>query len=194
MLWPAKSKRVSFGMLILVLLVAGCSSTDLNNPDSPLLAAALADQATTDQFNKSRVVTVYLVADLEQGFVPYYADRMVYAEPVIVSTVSRAEAETTVQGINTVIIGDSCEALNQHYEELRECNEVESISRQYGDIEATAATDSEGFASLRIGAGAYRITMQSWVTAEDQKCSWSGSEILPENVSSLALPVLVFCE
>lgn len=189
-----KSTLLSFGVLLLVLSISGCSSTDLNNPDSPLLAAALDDQPPTDQFNKSRVVTVYLVADPGQGFVPDYVDRIVYVEPVIISSVSRAEAETIVQGISTVIIGDSCEALNQHYEELRECNEVESISRQYGDIEATAATDLEGFASLVVGAGAYRVTMRSWETAEDQKCRWSGSEILPENVSSLALPVLVFCE
>lgn len=176
--------------LVLLLAVAnvikGCSSTDHYSPDSPPMAAALDDQP--------RMVTVYLVPDRVPGFVPVYIDRVVYAERVIASTQVRAEAVTDVQGINTVIVGDNCETLNQLYANLQECKEVDSVSRQYGPIETTAVTDAEGFATFSVGSGPYRVSMESWVTAEDQKCSWSGSVILPEEKTTIELPVLVFCE
>lgn len=171
------------------VILCSCSSTDINNTGSPAIAAAL-----DDQYSDSRTVAVYLVADRGLGFTPTYIDRIVTAEPVISNTVVRAEATTKVQGINTVIVGDSCETLSQKYSDLISCRHVDSTSRYYGEAEATSSTDSEGFAVITLGAGQYRVSMQSWVTTEDQKCRWSGSEILAENASSLKLQIMVFCE
>lgn len=165
--------------------LSACHSIDI---ESPQIAAA------KDNPDTSRTVIVYLIASRGTGFVPIYSDRVVNAEPVTTGIVTSAKARTTVQGINTIIIGDTCEALSQAYTELNECTEVDSVQYQFGDIEATATTDSEGFVALKVGSGSYRISLQSWVTSEDQTCSWSGSEILPESSVSLELPMLVFCQ
>lgn len=170
---------------IVGVLLTGCSAMDF---DRPTVAAAVDDSKAT------RTVTVYLVADPALGFVPTYQDRIVTAEPVTTSTVTRAEAKKTVQGINTIIVGDTCEGLSGKHPDLQSCKELDTTVRHYGVIENTASTDSEGFAVLELGPTVYRISTQTWQTAEDNKCSWSGSEILPVKSRVLKLPVLVFCE
>lgn len=180
-----KVSSLLWKIIIPCALLPGCSVIDVARPK---VAAAL------DNIAAPRTVTVYLVADPSVGFVPTYQDRIVTAEPVTVSQVTRAEGKKTVQGITTIIVGDSCEGLTRNYSDLQACKEVDSTVRRYGEIEATAATDSEGFAILELGPMDYRISMQTWQTAEDKKCSWSGSEMLPESSRVLELPVLVFCE
>ena len=66
---------------------------------------------------------------------------------------------------------------------------------EYEDIESTATTDTEGFAALYLGEHEkYRISVQSFVTTEDEKCFWGGSEILEQTTITLEIPVIVFCE
>jgi len=170
------------------ILVAACDSTETSS-GVPSIGAAQDDGENT------RLVTVYLQSEPNNGFTPVYIDRVVVAEPVIVVPKNRAEGRALVQNTNTVILGDNCTDLLMSYPELLGCDEVESVEFEYGEVESTATTDSEGFSALLLGQhDKYRISVKSWVTGEDDKCHWGGSEILESNITSLGVPVLVFCE
>ena len=178
----------------LVLLVFGCGSDNLD--ELPELAEA--NDLTATKFNDTqsatRQLTVYLQLDSESGFQPTYADRIVVAQPVVPVITTNAEGRLLVQGIPTVIVGSSCESIAQRYPEIDECTMVDSMEVTYGFIESTATTDQEGFASLEVGQGDVRVSVRSWPTLEDDKCHWSGSSVAKSTVTSMALPLLVFCE
>ena len=169
---------------LMLSIVASCDS----NRD-PAFAAALDDLAT------DRLVSVYLQAEPDSGFHPTYGDRIITAEPMTLVAKKRAEGKTVVQGISTTIIAESCVQLQEKYPDLISCTDVDAVEFEIGEIEATVTTDSEGFAGLSLQEGVkYRLSVKSWVTGEDDNCFWGGSEILEEAVSTLAIPVLVFCE
>jgi len=169
--------------------VAGCESSDTPATTSPSVGAA--HNATEN----SRLVSVYLESQPNNGFIPVYADRVVIAEPVIVVPKMRAEGRATIQNVNTIILGSSCTDLYGKYPALTDCEEVETIEFEYGEAESTTTTDAEGFSALMLGQhDKYRVSIQSWVTAEDDQCYWGGSEILESDDSTLGVPVLVFCE
>jgi len=151
--------------------------------------------AAHDDVQPSRLVTVYLQAQPNSGFIPSYADRVIVAEPVSVIPVKRAEGKAVVQEIEVNIIGESCEQMRTKYHTLSGCEEVDTVKLEYGQIEVSATTDTEGFAALHLGDHEkYRLRVQSWVTREDAKCYWGGSEILERDDTTLKIPVLVFCE
>ena len=143
---------------------------------------------------ETRLLTVYLQLDSASGFQPIYADRIVTAQPVIPIISEKAEGRTLVQGVPTVVVGSSCEELLQQYPQLPECNVVNSMEVTYGGVESTATTDQEGFASLEVGPGNVRVLLASWPTIEDEKCHWSGSAIAEGDTTTVAIPMLVFCE
>lgn len=178
----------------LVLLVFGCGSDNLD--ELPVLGEAndLSGTQFNDTQSSTRQLTIYLQLDSQSGFQPSYADRIVVAQPVVPVITRNAEGRLLVQGIPTVVVGSSCEALLQRYPEIDECTIVDSMEVTYGFIEATATTDQEGFASLEVGQGDVRVSVRSWPTLEDEKCHWSGSSVAKSTVTSMALPLLVFCE
>jgi hypothetical protein len=183
------------GCWVTALLAAamfGCSS----NGDAPEMAAANEAGIVKqhDSGAATRLLTVYLELDNESGYQPVYMDRVVVAQPVIPIIAKRAEARMLVQGIDTVVVGSSCETLTQRYPEVSECNLVDSMEVAYGDIQHTATTDQEGFAALEVGQGDVRVSVRSWPTVEDDKCHWSGSAVATGNTTSIAIPLLVFCE
>lgn len=177
------------------LVLVGCDSDapddSVDSPSPPIPGMAAAH----DDGENSRLVSVYLQSEPNNGFIPMYVDRVVVAEPVIVVPTSRAEGKAIVSDIDTTIIGGSCDELVSKYPSLSSCIEVETVEFQYGEPEYTAVTDREGFAALFLGGhDKYRVRVQSWATAEDNQCYWGGSEILEANLSSMGIPVLVFCE
>lgn len=186
--------RTSLAALILTSLLSACGSSGLD--DVPQMGAANESGAArlNDIEDSTRQLTVYLQLDSVSGFQPVYADRVVVAQPVVPEIAKKAEGRMLVQGIQTVVVGSSCEALVQRYPEITECTIVDSMEVAYGYIQATATTDQEGFASLAVGHGDVRVSVRSWPTVEDDKCHWSGSAIAKGNVDSVAVPLLVFCE
>ncbi len=169
----------------LLLLLQACDS----EVTQPSVAPALNDG------QNHRSVTVYLQAEPATGFSPALFERIVVAQPMSLQPTTRAEGKAIVQNVNTIFVGSSCAKLRSEYEELVSCKEVNAVDFVYGENESTAATDSEGYATLNLGSHEkYRISVQSWPTSEDNKCYWGGSEILEQNDSTLAIPVLVFCE
>ncbi len=174
-------------VLVCAVCVASCDGREATQ--SPAVAAA------QDSQQNSRLVSVYLQSPPNTGFIPVYGDRIVTAEPVTLVSVTRAKGKAIVQNIDTTIIGDSCSQLGADYPELIDCSEVNSMELEFEDIESTATTDAEGFAALYLGEHEkYRISVQSFVTTEDEKCFWGGSEILEQTTITLEMPVIVFCE
>ncbi len=178
------SINLQYGFIVSVLL-SGCSVTHLS---SPKVAAA------KDSVDSVRNVTVHVVASPSNGYVPVLQDRIITAEAITTTMTRRAAARKVVQGTETIVVGNSCNQLSLDYQGAYECNEVDAAVRRYGEVETTAITDNEGIVVLKLAATDYRISMQSWQTVEDTKCSWSGSEILPESARVLELPILVYCE
>ena len=175
------------------LALTSCDTTENNDSgvdnDGPVFGAALDDLST------DRLVSVYLQAEHDSGFNPTYGDRIITAEPMSLVAKKRAEGKTVVQGISTTIIAENCAQLQENYPDLLSCSDVDAVEFELGEIAATVTTDSEGFAALSLQEGVkYRLSVKSWVSLEDGKCFWGGSEILEETVSTLAIPVLVFCE
>ena len=190
---PAYHEETMFRATVLLfaayLCVAGCESADTPDTASPSIGAAHNGAENT------RLVSIYLQSEPNNGFIPVYADRVVIAEPVIVVPKMRAEGRAVVQDVNTIILGSTCSDLYRKYPALSDCDEVETIEFEYGEAESTTTTDTEGFSALMLGQhDKYRVSIQSWVTAEDDKCYWGGSEILENDDSTLGVPVLVFCE
>ena len=185
----AKIFRTTILLLTACLCAAGCESEDAPNATSPSIGAAHNGSENT------RLVSVYLKSEPNNGFIPVYADRVVIAEPVMVVPKMRAEGRATIQNINTIILGSSCTDLYDKYPSVSDCNEVETIEFEYGEAESTTTTDTEGFSALTLGEhDKYRVSIQSWPTEEDDKCYWGGSEILERTDTTLGVPVLVFCE
>ena len=167
------------------MLLAACDSSV---PD-PVLGAALDDGL------EKRLVTVYLQAEPGSGFFPTYVDRIVIAEPLNLVPKTRAEGKAIIQNTDTIIIGESCQQLRSNYSDLISCAEVDAVDFEYGETEATGVTDTEGFAALYLGSHEkYRLSVKSWATREDDKCYWGGSVTLEQTETTLAIPVLVFCE
>lgn len=189
--------RKIFQSTVVGVLLVGCDSDNSAESidassqmsDDPAIAAALNNNES------SRLVSVYLESEPNNGFIPMYIDRVIVAEPITLVPKVRAEGKALVSDVNTTIVGSSCDELVEKYPALSSCTEVEDVEFKYGDPEYTATTDREGFAALFLGShDKYRVRVQSWVTAEDNKCYWGGSEILQANLSSVGIPVLVFCE
>ncbi len=165
--------------------MSGCDSGEVD----PTLGAALNDE------QEKRLVTVYLQAEPVSGFFPTYVDRIVVAEPLNLVPKTRAEGKALIQNTNTVIIGESCQQLRTDYSDLISCAEVDAVDFEYGESEATGVTDTEGFVALYLGSSdQYRLSVKSWATREDDKCYWGGSATLEQSDTTLAIPVLVFCE
>ena len=143
---------------------------------------------------RDRVVSVYLLPGAGLDFRPTYIDRIITARLQTFEPVVNAEAVFEVQGVRTKIIGNSCEQLRRSYPDAAQCNEVSREVSRLGDPVVSVATDSEGFAVLTLGEGVYQLSIESWKTTEDAKCSWGGTTVLPEGTTSLELPIHVFCE
>lgn len=177
----------------LFVFLVSCSSSGLDQ-EVPAMGAATGDVSHDDSELPARLVTVFLTLDTANGYQPVYSDRIIVAQLAEPAIAERAEGKMLVQGIDTVVIGSSCEDLLQRYSEMSECKMVESMEVDYGEIQATATTDYEGFASLEIGHGDYRVSLRSWPTIEDEKCHWSGSAVIKGDATSIGIPLLVFCE
>lgn len=175
-------------------LLFGCGSSGMDGMPELAEANELPGTRLNDTDASTRQLTIYLQLDSESGFQPAYADRIVVAQPVVPLITQKAEGRMLVQGIPTVVVGSSCETLIRRYPEIAECDIVDSMDVTYGFIESTATTDQEGFASLEVGHGDVRVSVRSWPTVEDDKCHWSGSSVAKSTVTSMALPLLVFCE
>ena len=109
--------------------------------------------------------------------------------------VTMARGTVLTAGVDVVHIGASCQMLQETYPAMRDCVEEETAEFQYGAVESTAVTDTDGFAQLYIGGSErYRLRVKSWATKEDAKCFWSGQESFDSAVSEVTVQVLVFCE
>jgi len=172
-------------LLVPVLWVlTGCDSIE-----RPRIAAAQDDGRAVHP------VTVQLQTDVSTDFTSNFEDRMVIVEAIEVAPVKRAEGIVLLENVKATIIGVSCQELLSKYADLRDCKEVDNIELRYGDIEFNVATDAAGYATVYLGdAEKYRISVESWVSEEDGKCHWSGSEIVERSSTNIALPVLVYCE
>jgi|GEM_PF-2816978 len=181
---------VSVAVFTAIGLIA-CDATDTSISDN----SNSADTKLLNDGIKNRAVTVYLVPEQDYSFVPVFNDRVVLAEPVYTVPVDMARGTATVDGTEVVYVGESCEVLQVTYPDIHDCVQEETAEFTYGDVEATVATDNEGSASLRLGdAENYRVRVKSWVTEEDAKCFWGGSETLGATETEVSIPVLVFCE
>ncbi len=158
---------------------------------TPELAAALDDSQSS---HTSRTVSVYLVADNLTGYSPQYSDRLLVAEPVVQRVSRQAKAKLKVDGIDTVVYGESCTELSRRYEAVISCEISETVTPDYLHSVASASTDSEGFAIFTLDSRSYRISLESWPTLEDPLCQWGGSAMLADQQTSLAINVMVFCE
>jgi hypothetical protein len=186
--------RVSTVIVSLAVL-AGCGSSDLERNEPGMGAANEATTTRLNDINEStRLLTVYLQPDTDSGYQPVYVDRIVIAQSMLPQIAKNAEGRMLVQGIDTVVVGSSCEDLLQRYPEITECAIVDTMEVSYGEIQSSATTDQEGFAALEVGPGDVRVSVRSWPTVEDNKCHWSGSSVAKNNTTSLAIPLLVFCE
>lgn len=179
---------------IAVLALSGCGSSGLDQDEPGMGAANEATTVLNDIDESTRLLTVYLQPDTDSGYQPVYADRVVIAQSMVPRIKKNAEGRMLVQGIDTVVVGSSCETLLQRYPEITACEIVDSMEVSYGEIQSSATTDQEGFASLEVGPGDVRVSVRSWPTVEDSKCHWSGSAVVKSNMTSLAIPLLVFCE
>jgi len=181
--------------IVLSFLLLSCSSSGVEQ-GVPEMGAA--NQSTNTRLNdaeeSTRLLTVYLQLDSNSGYQPVYADRVVVAQAVLPKIGKVAEGRMLVQGIKTTVVGSNCNGLLQRYPEITECVIADSMEVTFGDIQSTATTDQEGFASLEVGQGDVRVSMRSWPTVEDDKCHWSGSTVAKHNATSVAIPLLVFCE
>lgn len=192
--WRGRATTLAPGVLF---LLASCGSGEL---EQTLPAMGAANDSSVVKLDDSvadastRLLTVYLQLDSSNGYQPVYADRIVVAEAVLPQLSKKAEGRMLVQGVDTVVIGTNCQQLQLRYPEMTECAIVDSMDVSYGEIQSTATTDQEGFASLEVGQGDVRVSMRSWPTVEDEKCHWSGSSVAKENATSVAIPLLVFCE
>lgn len=177
----------SFLLLTSLIFVVSCDSNTAGK--GPGLGAALDDAP------KTRLVSVYLQAQPNNGFIPVYADRIIAAEPMTLVPKIRAQGKAIVQDIDTIIVGSSCDQLRSDHPQLLSCEEVDAVDFKYGKTESTVTTDAEGFAALYLGEHEkYRISVKSYATREDPHCFWGGSEVLEATASSLAIPLHVFCE
>jgi len=175
-----------------IINLDGGNFENVRSPINPEPVDYPADER--DGFAVTRLLTVYLQLDSSSGFQPVYADRVVVAQSVIPVIFEKAEGRMLVQGIPTVVVGNSCEELLQQYPQLAECNIVDSMEIGYSEVVASATPDQEGFASLEVGAGSVRVLLQSWPTIEDDKCHWSGSAVAEADTATISIPMLVFCE
>lgn len=190
---------VSVSVIMLAVLsvavLTGCGSSDLERSEPGIGAASEATTTRLHDIDEStRLLTVYLQPDTDSGYQPVYADRIVIAQSMVPQIAKNAEGRMLVQGIDTVVVGSSCEDLLQRYPEITECAIVDTMEVSYGEIQASATTDQEGFAALEVGPGDVRVSVRSWPTLEDSKCHWSGSSVAKNNTTSIAIPLLVFCE
>lgn len=173
----------------IAVLLSCASDSELGKP--PRLASAHDDSSSAAE---SHTVSVYLVADNLSGYSPEYSDRVLLAEPVVQLVSRQARARRVVQGIDTIVIGDSCSELHQRYSDLISCELSETVAPHYQEPVASATTDSEGFAAFNLGQGSYRISLQSWHTLEDSACYWGGSTLVADQQTSVGISLMVFCE
>ena len=172
-------------LLLSILLAVSCTGRYFIQPE---IGAALSHN------QPNRVVSVYLLPGAGLNFRPTYIDRIITARLQTLESVVNAETVFEVHGVRTKIIGSSCEQLRRSYPDADQCTEVSREVSRLGDPVVSVATDSEGFAVLTLGEGVYQLSIQSWKTTEDEKCSWGGTTVLPEGSTSLELPIHVFCE
>jgi len=143
----------------------------------------------------SRLVGVSLIGDPSYGFIPQYQGKRILAEPVFPKVTTVAQGQLEVQGINTLVVGESCEVLRANHPALSACEATELQLSEYGPVEAAAYTDTEGFAALSLQVGQpYRLRLESWQTAEDAACLWTGFGELSADALSTTIELVVLCE
>lgn len=191
------STVVSCVAIASTLFFASCDATN-PVPLDPLLVDDSVKAENSKSFNdgtQSRVLSVYLNPEPDYSFLPEFNGRIVVAEPVYTVPVDMARGKAIVDGVAVVYVGESCDTLLAGYPDIQDCTQEETAEFQYGEVESTATTDSDGFATLTPGnAAKYRVRVKSWVTTEDDKCFWGGSETIGSEDTEVSVPVLVFCE
>ena len=183
--------------LIIVLGVQGLflHACDAGYSETGDVVSATVASKTQNDAVPARLITVYLKPRQDLGYIPLFDGRVVVAESVSMVPVTMARGTVVTAGVDVVHIGASCQMLQETYPAMRDCVEEETAEFQYGAVESTAVTDTDGFAQLYVsGSGRYRLRVKSWATEEDAKCFWGGQESFDSAVSEVTVQVLVFCE
>ncbi|OED36769.1 hypothetical protein AB833_25480 [Chromatiales bacterium (ex Bugula neritina AB1)] len=168
---------------------SSASTADID-PDTAINEANVA--STSDSLRR---VVVYLTAQAATGFFPEIAGRIVDVSFVHQQSTVTATARLTTNGIETFIVGASCANLQTRYPDLLSCEKSETTRMGVGEIATSARSDQEGFLSFSVlRESEYQLDLKSRKTREDDNCYWGGSVVLPAQVTSLELPMHVYCE
>ncbi len=179
-----------------LFLLAACESDESAIDRSTEISTAGA--GTTKEVNTgkvlSRLISVKLEVPQPHTYTPFFADRAVVAEPVYSVPVTTARGQAVMQGVSVIYVGDDCISLQARYD-LLDCVEEETAEFKYGEAEATVTTNFDGYTDVYLGdAEKYRLRVVSFKTAEDPKCFWGGAKTVVSTDTSVAIPMLVFCE
>ncbi len=194
-------KRIAISVLLLAQ--GGCMSAgsdETADSAEPPMASAHGEKLPESQPDSGiaqalRTVVVYLSADPGVGFVPEYQGRSLTVSLIAQQTRTAATGLLNTDGIETYVIGASCASLRTRYPQMISCEITEMLQNGQGLVAARATTDQEGFVSFAVEQHIeYRLNLQSWVTQEDDKCFWGGTAVLPAQITSLEMPLHVFCE
>lgn len=179
---------VTLPVIFALLVLQGCDSIGAGTTESTI-------EKTQDDASHTRAITVFLKPQQDPGYIPVLEGRVVEAAQVSARAVVEARGNLTINDVDVVHIGKSCAALRDAYPDLLSCEEAETVRFEYGDVETTVVTDSDGFASLFLGdAEKYRLKVKSFATDEDAKCFWGGQETIDVEATTVTIPLLVFCE
>ena len=176
--------------LLIITCVAALSACVTGTQNKAVVPAVAAAKAT----DNSRVVSIRLEADATVPFSLVPGMREVIAEPVVESQIRQAKGRYELNGVDVVIIGDSCSELREKITTLSACEESDAIRISYGPEVITGLVSADRLVELTLERRAYRVTVERVRTSEDASCWWSGSVVLPEQSTSVKLPMLVYCE
>lgn len=184
---------IRFALLALVqaffLVACDASSEDATQ------TVIKSGQVQNDPLVSSRSVVVTLEPQQDYRYVPSFNGRVILAEPVTTVAANMAKGDIEVDGVNVVYVGESCEQLLQRYPQLENCQEEGTAEFRYQEIETTALTDDDGYATLSLGnAEKYRLRVTSFATDEDDKCFWGGQKTIGITETTVTVPMLIFCE